>query len=214
MPRSDRVTPGENPFRSACVDALTYQPEAVGWDELERRFRRNGFRGALVGPHGHGKSTLMREIAERLGPTAAASAGGSAAAPECVRVRADDPDQHKSIRGMVRGVRQLLMIDGYDLLGRMDRLRILRRRRPTLVTSHRRTAMPTLLHCRTSPTLLGKLVGQLAPGVEAALGEAEIAALHDRHGGNVRDALHELYDRVAAGQVVDSSRRRATFSGP
>lgn len=193
------VKPGENPFRSACVDALTYQPAGKGWDEIERRFRHRRFRGALIGPHGHGKSTLMREMGARLGPIAAASIGESEDAPRYVQMRPDDPDQHAHIRRLIREVPQLLMIDGYDLLGWRDRLRLTRRRRPTLVTSHRRTAMPTLLRCRTSPALLANLIGQLAPGLERALGESEIEALHISHDGNVRDALRELYDRVAAG---------------
>lgn len=186
------VKPSDNPFRSKCVDALGYtSPSGEPWAEIESRIRAAGFRGALVGPHGHGKSTLMLRLA-KLDPPAG-------------------HEQHDVIQVMPNGsnLREVklaiaihegrLMIDGYDLLPWQTRA-ALRKRREVIVTSHRETRLPTLVRCQTTPQLLGELVGRLSPAVREALGEEALTSLHIRHAGNVRDALRELYDRVAVGE--------------
>jgi hypothetical protein len=45
----------------------------------------------------------------------------------------------------------------------------------------------------TTPSLLARLVAMLGPD-EAVIGHDDVAAAYDRHAGNVREALLELYD--------------------
>ncbi|MEO0513804.1 MAG: hypothetical protein AAF086_00730 [Planctomycetota bacterium] len=185
------MKPSENPFRSGCVNALGYvSPSGEPWESIVSRVRAAGFRGALVGPHGHGKSTLMAKLAT-LDPPAGAERH------DVVQVMADG----SNVRDVKRDIAAhdgRLFIDGYDLLP--WRLRAtLRQRREVIVTSHRDTRLPTLVRCETTPALLGELVGRLSPSVRAGLGDDGVAVLHRRHAGNIRDALRELYDRVATG---------------
>jgi hypothetical protein len=72
----------------------------------------------------------------------------------------------------------------------MVRLRT-RRAGGLVITSHRPGLLPTLFECTTSPELLAEIVGELS-GADLEAGE-----LYERHRGNVRDALRELYDRWA-----------------
>ena len=60
-----------------------------------------------------------------------------------------------------------------------------------LITTHRAGRLPTLHRCATTPALLRELVAALGENID----DAEAARLHARHGGNLREALRELYDR-------------------
>jgi hypothetical protein len=197
---SGRVTkprPGDNPFRSARVDALAYRPpEAGGIEAIEAAWGRHHFRGALVGPHGHGKTTLMHELVRRYERKHAGSA------VRVVQVSAEHGWLSPALRYAVRDRGGLLVVDGVDLLGPVARWRLRRRRGALLVTTHRAIGLPTIAVCRTTPRLLGELVDELSPTASAALGDAEIQALWQRHDGNVRRALRELYDRCADGEFA------------
>ena len=67
-------------------------------------------------------------------------------------------------------------------------LRKARRARGLVITSHRCGLLPTLVECETSAPLLREIVETLHPG------QPEVDLLFDRHRGNVREALRELYD--------------------
>ena len=56
----------DNPFTVQRIHALAYRLEGTSWEALLERLEALRFRAALVGPHGHGKSTLLKEIAGRL----------------------------------------------------------------------------------------------------------------------------------------------------
>lgn len=199
-PTSKRVKPGENPFRSGRVDALEYRPVGSSWEKIEKRLADCRFRGALVGPHGHGKSTLMWQIGQRYASRANQLAGVEDGGFSYFQIKPEDREQPAALRAAIREYPRLLLIDGYDMLSWRDRVRVVFRAKPTLVTSHRRTPLATLLVCRTTPGLLGDLVERLSPEVRGLLGDKHIAELHEGHGGNVRNALRELYDLVAAGE--------------
>lgn len=186
------VPPRDNPFRSACVDALGYvPPNGQTWEEIESRIRAANFRGALVGPHGHGKSTLMHRLAKLDVPCARES-------HDVIQVQADGSNLSDVKRALTIGPPRLFL-DGYDLLPWRLRRKVSRRPQ-VIVTSHRETKLPTLFRCETTPRLLGEVIGHLSPVVKQALADDAMAALYSAHHGNIRNALRELYDRVASGE--------------
>ena len=63
-----------------------------------------------------------------------------------------------------------------------------------IVGVHRTSRLPVALELETSPKLLKGLVESLTGG---ALPEGEAETLFQRHRGNLRDCLRELYDRWA-----------------
>lgn len=187
------LAPHENPFRVACVEALRFRGTSV--DELVARFESLGRRGALIGPHGTGKSTLMRELGARFedaGRGVETLSLGEARPPTRARLAAWCARAEPGV---------VLLLDGAEQLGRLARARVRRATRRAgglLVTSHRPIGLPVLHEHRTGPELLRSLVDELVedPALRAAL-EPALADAFDRARGNLRVALRELYDRVA-----------------
>jgi hypothetical protein len=181
----------DNPFAVQRVHAIRYRLAGITWKELLERLAALGFRAALVGPHGHGKTTLLEDLGARL-------------AEEGLRVRAATLRQGERRLGPVRssalfrdpGPRDLLLVDGAEQLDPLSWWTLRLRSRAAaglIVTSHRPGLLPTLHECRTTPELLAGIVADLSG---AADGE-EVAELFTRHGGDLRLALRELYDRSA-----------------
>ena len=183
----------DNPFTVQRIHALAYRLEGTSWEALLERLEVLRFRAALVGPHGHGKSTLLKEIAARL----------EARGLRLRKVLLHEGDRWlspKQRQTLLRDVapQDLLLLDGAEQLCRPAWLHLKwesRRAAGLLVTSHRPGLLPTLHECRTDPELLAGLVRELlGPQSE----EIQLADLFARHRGNVREALAELYDLHAA----------------
>lgn len=181
--------PGDNPFAVQRVLEIRYRlPPGLAWEDLLDRLAALRWRAAIVGPHGHGKTTLLENLAPRI--------AGRGFRVRTVSLREAHPRLDRSEEELVRslGPEDVLLLDGAEQLGwlswRALRLRT-RRAGGLVVTSHRPGLLPTLFECETSPELLASIVGELAGG------EVDAEELHARHRGNVRDALRELYDRWA-----------------
>jgi hypothetical protein len=187
----------DNPFSTDRVLAVRYRLPEAGWDELLARLAGLRYRAALVGPQGAGKTTLLEDLAPRL------AARGFRA--HLVRLREGErrlPAGERALPGRL-GPRDLVLLDGADALVRPAWLALRLRTRAAgglVVTSHRPGLLPTLHECATSPGLLAGIVRDLLDaGAGAAPCRREaLDGLFSRHGGNLRDALRELYDVWAA----------------
>ena len=181
----------DNPFAVQRVLAVRYRLAGTTWEELLARLAGLRFRAAIVGPHGHGKTTLLEDLGERL-------------AGEGFRIRTATLHEGERRLGSRRGAalfrdphpRDLLLVDGAEQLDRLAWWHLRGRGRSAaglIVTSHRPGLLPTLHECRTTPELLAAIAHEL--GGE---GTADIVpGLFARHRGNLRDALRELYDHRA-----------------
>ena len=63
-----------------------------------------------------------------------------------------------------------------------------------LVTTHIPVGLPLLYQTETTPELTQSIVRQLADSDSSGITDADIRAAHDRHSGNLRETLFELYD--------------------
>jgi hypothetical protein len=70
-----------------------------------------------------------------------------------------------------------------------------------LITCHRAGRLPTLHECRTDEDLVADIVASLLGGRDHPAA-SDLSELYDRHGGNVREVLRELYDRWAGFAAV------------
>ncbi|MFM7074393.1 MAG: hypothetical protein ACKO38_21605 [Planctomycetota bacterium] len=184
-----RVRPGALPFTLPTHETL---------DGLWERFLATGERGQIIGPHGTGKSTLLRafaQLAERRG-RATVMFG---AAPGQQLPRWGTP--------LVFPGHAVVLVDSYEQLGTCERLRLRRAcRRQTaglLVTCHSDASLPTLW--RTEPTLelFEQLVECLMAGFPPLITTADVHASYHRHGGNLRESLFRLYDLYESRRRVD-----------
>ena len=182
----------DNPFRTEQVLRVRYRLASGTWDGLLDRFDALGRRAAIVGPQGSGKTTLLEDLAPRL-----RSRGFG------VRELRLDTETPRFEPGVLDRFfaslesRDVILFDGAEQLGFLAWSRFERRARAAAglaITVHRPGRLSTLLETSTSPELLDDLV-------EEILGDRapeRTRGLFEKHGGNLRDALRELYDQFAA----------------
>ena len=181
----------DNPFRTERILRVRYRLASGTWDGLLDRLEALGRRAAIVGPQGSGKTTLL----EDLGPRLRARGFG-------IRDLRLDTETPRFEPGALDrffsslGPRDIILFDGAEQMGWWAWRRFERRSRAAgglVITRHRPGLLPTLLDASTSPELLDDLV-------EEILGErpTELTrGLFEKHGGNLREALRELYDHFA-----------------
>ncbi len=185
----------DNPFTAQRIHRLRYRLDGSGLEDLLTRWRSLGQIGALVGDHGAGKTTLLDEMGDRLFAQGWRVRRGVLRRGESSL----SPGQRATLLGSL-SPEDLVLLDGGDELGRVEWWRFRRAVRGAggvLVTSHVEGRLPTLRRCSTSPTLLADLMDELHP--DARCGQPTAAELFRRHGGNLREALWELYHLHAEG---------------
>lgn len=188
----------ENPLRVEKVLQVRFHLEAIETDltleNLVRRWENWGRRGALVGPHGHGKTTLLEDLADYF----------EKQGEKILFLRLSRENRRFSRQEWQQiqsfSADSIVLFDGAEQLSRLDWARFKRhsqRARGVVITSHRSGLLPTLLECRTSPQLLRDILHQIA-GNDAARWDVECEAIWQHHRGDLRLALREIYDFYAA----------------
>jgi hypothetical protein len=196
----------ENPFRSDRVlSAIRYEGPHGGAETLVARLEALHFRAAIVGPHGSGKTTLLEDIEPLL--------AGRGFRVWHVRLDTDHRRLPADWRARASGLdgRDIVCLDGAELLGPLAWRRFrwsVRRAGGLMVTSHRSGRLPTLVTCATSVELLQRIISRLTPAPIASAPPA--TDLFARHGGNLRDALRELYDVYGGATMTQMSMEEAT----
>ncbi len=193
MSRTELSFPS-NPFSTRFVrpGALPYLfPAGADVAGLAERFLAGPGGAAVVGPHGSGKSTLLaalREPLERAGL--------------CLHwVRLHDGRRwlpRASAEPARLGPQDVLIVDGYEQLSLLERLRIAwhrrRRRFRLLATAHQDVGLPVLWRTAVDPQTVERIVLALAGSWRPPLTPEAVAAARARHGSNVREVLFDLYD--------------------
>jgi hypothetical protein len=211
----------ENPFRTQRLEGLAFRLGDQRADLLLERFRRMGNRAAIVGPHGSGKTTLARELGDRL------AAGGRR-----VHRRFLNAESPRSARlgwvGRARAMtgEDVLILDGAGHLPRALWWRLRRASRRAggvLVTAHQAGMLPTLIETRSDAALLTELCRELV-GAQADPLVPLLETLWQRHRGNLREVFLALYDLrarddprlapAAAAGAPAQNRMRTPARGP
>jgi len=185
----------DNPFSVERLHAVRYRTAEATFDEILRRLDEMNYRAAIVGPEGSGKTTLLANVQDALAQKGLktwmffVNDTAPLTAPACRQFLTEvAPDE-------------IVLLDGADAVGRSS-WSLLRRRTANhaaglVITSHRPGLLPTLVKCATTPALLAEIVDELKPPGRA-LAPDLLDDLYQRHAGNLRDCLRELYDLYAA----------------
>ena len=186
-----RHRPADNPFASHRVEGLAFRFNGLGLSGLRQRLEEMGGRSAIVGPKGSGKTTLLEELATTL-------------PGEPVKVRIEGGCRHpwRTVRAQLPSrvtSNHVMLVDGAEQLGPIGwrlLLRATRHARSFVATLHRPGRLPTLIECRPHHALLCDLVEELTP-VDAPALIPGLEELFQRHDGDIRLCLRELYDMYA-----------------
>jgi hypothetical protein len=191
---SSAPEPGSNPFATRYIrpGAIPYLfPVDVSAETLLANLNDSHWLGAIIGPHGTGKSSLLASLlplAESQGRrvvTIPLHDGQRTVPWRDLRLQEWDEDT-------------LVVVDGYEQLSGWQRLllraRIYQRRAGLLVTAHKPLGLPTVYTTGTSLELAERIVAQLVPPSDARVTTADIATAYMQEQGNLREMLFRLYD--------------------
>jgi ABC-type cobalamin/Fe3+-siderophores transport system ATPase subunit len=195
-----------NPFSTRFVQPGAIPYRFAGGQRVEgviNKIRSHGWRGAIIGAHGSGKSTLVATLSEALSEAGVIThrvslhdgawrlpASARSAFAACQR----DSEQH------------VLVVDGYEQLGFPARAWLRsacrRRRMGLIVTAHRPVSVPTVFDTTVSARTAQWVVDRLLVSDAWNHEPHELAERLIAHRGNLRELLFELYDRY------ETERRR------
>lgn len=195
-----------NPFasrnlRPGAVPYFSEDPALV--DALADRFDATRGAAQIIGPHGSGKSTLLAALVAGL-----RQRGWRVSLCELRAGQRRLPAGTWS--SLVPGNRTLLVVDGFEQLGRLTRLWVRVRCRwrgaRLLVTAHSDVGMQTLF--RTTPSLAAAqaVAVRLQQWAPALVTPDDVAVAYERCGGDVRETMFALYD-VYESRLAEQSDR-------
>jgi hypothetical protein len=199
------MTAVNNPFCASRTrpGSLEYIFQGDSLSVIMDRLQSFGYRGQIVGPHGSGKSTLLLTIVQRLRE--------HAREVRLVRILAGAPIW-RNVHSVFREMRQarpghLLAIDGYEQLPWLARAALAAvtrsRRVGLLVTTHRRVRLPILFRTQVTTGTARKVIDTYLdrgcpqdhrPRLDHLV-DRQLPSLLQRHRGNLRDVMFELYDQ-------------------
>ena len=193
----------ENPFRSSRVGELSFEfKSGESMESLLQKWELAGRTGAIVGPMGRGKSTLLRELKRVLEGRSysvthfrlsidSSPALLFAMAFQMLRIISSSCLRPNKILTFA------LLIDGWEQFPQMVQsvlgFVLKTTRTPIWVTAHQATHFPTLYECESSPELFGLLLTRLDLRT-VKLSQDAIAMSYLQENGNIRRAFHQLYE--------------------
>jgi hypothetical protein len=208
MSEATQPAPAEsgNPFATRYIrpGALPYQfPKEGSLAGLIDRLADCGWRGEILGPHGSGKSTLVRSLIPELSSRGVhvslfTMRQGNRRLPPSDTDDAEwfPPSVDKAVR--LSGINRLWIVDGAEQLSKFSwwRLRVDCRwkRRGLVVTTHHPLGLPLLFRTSTTADLAWQVVSKLLPAQQTFILPADVQEAFQVHAGNLRETLLALFD--------------------
>lgn len=203
-----------NPFATKFIRAGSMPYLFVNGHSIEAMFGQlvtSRMRGQIVGPHGTGKSTLLKQMVQQF--------------KEHTHQKSDAPLGESFMAAQLgQGIRRLpwswfklirtrpgtlLVIDGYEQLSLWRRISlqtvIRLRRLGLLITTHEtQWGLPVLIRTHadvpTTRAIVDRLLADQSTGQpQPDLSDRELRQLLDSCGGNTREVLFQLFDRWQSG---------------
>ena len=190
----------DNPFTVQRTDAIPFDFRETHFENIEafaKHVETLNFRGAILGGHGRGKTTLLCDLNSFFCKQGIDR--------ELVFLPRETDLQRAAVHHLVRRGQggAIIMIDGIERLSFFQRQQLIARSRVFagfIATTHHFGRLRTLIRCRTSQGTLTAVLDALE------LNRSEIVtaatALLPKHKGNMRLVLRDLYDQYADGQIA------------
>ena len=175
-----------NPFRvSRTEELLFFRPEWCGltWEELEANWESVGRQGAIIGPHGVGKTTLLESWQKRL------EEKGERVAK--VFLNRQERSFSKVVFSEIEKA-TVLLVDGAEQLTWARRRALVRAAcgKAWLETRHRKGRLPIVANLQPDREILNRCLAELQEEVSSE----KLDAWWTSHQGNLRDILLSCYD--------------------
>ena len=192
----------DNPFATRFVrpGAQSFLfPEGETVEALVDHLRAGAWWGEIVGPHGAGKSTLLTTLVPHL----------REAGRHVILVTLRDGQRRLPSQQLAETAQQpdaLLVVDGYEQLGRVRRWQLKRRCRRRgyglLVTAHAPVGLPHLYQVTPSLDVVQRVVQHVVgahrsdspPASSILITAADVEACFALRAGDVRETLFDLYN--------------------
>lgn len=189
-----QLFPDQNPFSTAAVKpgaiAFRFYGETCAAD-LVKKLEGNQWRGEIVGPHGSGKSTMLRSIGPLL-DAAGREVRQYIAKPNDSQLPMSTADQ------ATWNASTQVVVEGYELLSRRNQKLLDRACRRVgaglLITCHTPQGLPMLFRTEITYELASSLVKDLLPPECEFISADDVRESFSRHGQNLRELLFEMYD--------------------
>ena len=183
-----------NPFstRFTRPGAVAYRfPAGLSAATLVQRLSHSGWQGQILGPHGSGKSALVAALIPAI-----KQAGRQTVLIELHDQQRRLPDDWLQRTDPSRPT--VVIVDGCEQLASWNRAGLKRscRRRGLglLVTTHRPLGLPDLYCTSVDLALAQEIVRSLLGDQQSLVAPDEVKQCFERHQGNLREALFDLYD--------------------
>lgn len=193
------VSARHNPFAVQRTDAVPFdfsETSFVDIVEFYQHVKEHKFRGAIVGKHGRGKTTLLSDLSSLMRDRDIDC--------ELVFFPRERQRQQEVIEEVIhRGAcGAIIFVDGLERLPFLSRQRVVRQSKAFggfIATTHWPGRLKTLIRCRTSEQTVEAVLKSLRIDQPSITLAAKQRFLTRR--GNVRLVLRDLYDQYADGQI-------------
>jgi len=179
----------DNPFSVERVLKIRYR--GANLETLAAELERMGWLGAIVGPEGSGKTTLMEDLQAHL-----EKSGRKAIS---LFLNDGNPLTRQRRKKFIRELdaETIVFLDGAAAIGRFAwptlKRKILKKAKGLVITAHRPVKLPTLIECATTPALLRQITADLLADSNTPNDEF-LDEIYNACSGNIRLALRQLYD--------------------
>jgi hypothetical protein len=186
--------PASNPFATRFIrpGSIAYCfPAGISAETVVDQLAALRWCGAILGPHGSGKSSLLVALKPAL----------AARGRQIVQQQLQGGEwslRWAELRSDRWNSTTQVVIDGFEQLNSWQRLLLRARCRLSgaglLVTAHRPVGIEPVYATKPSAELAQAVVRQLLPPADQHIGPADVATVFDQHQGNIRETLLALFD--------------------
>ncbi|MEM9480629.1 MAG: hypothetical protein AAGA58_13320 [Verrucomicrobiota bacterium] len=176
----------DNPFATERVEEiLEFDPTWIGetWESILGNLEQINWHGAVVGPHGAGKTTFLSALQKRLNERGKAT--------EMLFLNRQSREIPEVFFEKLTP-ETIILFDGAEQLNFFQWRKFLghtRQTRGLIISLHRPGRLPTFLRLNPTPTLLHQCINRLAPS-----SHIDPTNIFTTRKGNLREALLDCYD--------------------